>query len=142
MSRAAEPFCYPVTVEFEDVDSYGIAHHSRLVCYLERARLRFITGLGLDLGPGRVVPVLHDLRVRFSKPVRLLDRLDVSVLVESVSDYRLELGYRIRRGTETVLRASTTIAFADLEAGSIVPAPQAFVDALAAARRTDQDAQP
>jgi len=141
MSRTPEPFCCSVTVEFEDVDSYGIAHHSRLVCYLERARLRFIKGLGLELGPGQVVPVLHDLRVRFSKPVKLLERLDVSVFVESVSDYRLELGYRIRRGAETVLRASTTIAFADLAAGTIVAAPQAYVDALAAAARTDQDEQ-
>jgi 4-hydroxybenzoyl-CoA thioesterase len=141
MRRAPEAFSCPVTVEFEDVDSYGTAHHSRLVCYLERARLRFIRGLGLELAPGEVVPVLHELRVRFAKPVRLLDRLEVAVFVESVSDYRLELGYRIRRNEETVLRASTTIAFADLTAGTIVAAPQAYVDALAATQRTDQDPQ-
>jgi YbgC/YbaW family acyl-CoA thioester hydrolase len=142
MTPVREGFRCPVTVEFEDVDGYGIAHHSRLVCYLERARVRFIRSLGLDLEPGETFPVLHDLRVRFAKPVRLLEQLEVAVFVESVSDYRLELGYRIRRGDETVLRASTTIAFADRVAGTLVAAPQVYVDALAAALRTDQDRLP
>jgi acyl-CoA thioester hydrolase len=126
------PFVWPVAVEFEDVDSYGIAHHTKLVAYLERARLRFFHRLGFDLGPGRVVPVLHEVRMRFSKPARLLDTLEVSVFVESVNDFRLELGYRIRRGPEMIARATTVIAFADLEAGGIVAAPEAYVAILRA----------
>jgi acyl-CoA thioester hydrolase len=130
-------FVWPVTVEFEDVDSYRIAHHTKLVAYLERARLRFFQGLGFELGPGRVVPVLHEVRMRFSKPARLLDQLEVTVFVESVNDFRLELGYRIRRSGELIARATTVIAFADLEAGGIVAAPEAYVAVLQA--RTVRD---
>jgi len=44
-------YTFQVTVEFEDVDSYKIAHHTRLIAYLERARVHFLTDLGFDLHP-------------------------------------------------------------------------------------------
>ncbi|MBF0245699.1 MAG: hypothetical protein HQL31_10595, partial [Planctomycetes bacterium] len=39
------------TVEFEDVDSYGIAHHSRLICMLSPALLNRpgVVGEAFDL---------------------------------------------------------------------------------------------
>jgi YbgC/YbaW family acyl-CoA thioester hydrolase len=121
-----------VTVEFEDVDSYGIAHHTKLVAYLERARLRFLRSLGVELFGGPAVGVLYDLRMRFARPVRMFDQLEVAVFVEAVSDFRLDLGYRIRRGGEAIARATTSIAFADLAQGILVAAPAAYVEALAA----------
>ena len=136
--RERELVC-PVTVEFEDVDAYGIAHHTKLVAYLERARLRFLTGIGIELGRGPVVPVLYDLKMRFMKPARLLDSLEVSVFVEEVTEYRLDLGYRVRRDGETIARATTSIAYADLERGSVVPAPAEHVEALRAALVRDPE---
>ena len=34
-------YSYPVTVEYEDVDSYDIVHHPKVLYYFERARVRF-----------------------------------------------------------------------------------------------------
>jgi 4-hydroxybenzoyl-CoA thioesterase len=130
-SKARE-FTTEVTVEFEDVDSYGIAHHTKLVAYLERARLRFLRALGVELLSGPAVGVLYELRMRFAKPVRLFDRLEIAVFVEDVSDFRLDLGYRIRRGSDVIARATTSIAFANLEQGTLVAAPEAYVEVLAA----------
>ena len=120
----------PITVEFEDVDSYRIAHHTKLVAYLERARLRLLTSLGMELSREDLVPVLYDLQMRFRQPVRLLDRLEVTVHVRDYHEYQLVLGYRIRREGQTVARATTTLAFTDLATGEVAPLPPSYLAAL------------
>jgi acyl-CoA thioester hydrolase len=120
-----------VTVEFEDVDSFRIAHHTKLVGYLERARLRLLTSLGLELGAEGLAPVLYELQVRFRKPARLLDRLEVTATVREVEEWKLTLAYRIRRDSELIARASSVIAFAELDSGELRPVPPAMIAALA-----------
>lgn len=120
-------FEIPVTVEFEDVDSYNIAHHTRFVAYLERARVHFLSELGFDLHPKDVSIVLFSLDVRYKKAAFFLDKLIVSVFVLSADDYRLELGYKIKRGTELLLRATTGIAFMENTTRNIVPAPESYM---------------
>ena len=117
---------FPVTVEFEDVDSYKIVHHTRFIAYLERARVHFLTDLGFDLHPENLSIVLFSLDVRFKKPAFLLDKLVVSVFITSMDEFRLVLGYKIRRGKELVLRATSGIAFMDSVTREIVPAPEKY----------------
>lgn len=120
-----------ITVEFEDVDAYRIVHHSKLVCYLERARLRLLDSLDLPTGPaGRTYPVMYDLKVRFHRPARLLDRLAVTAEVGDVDDFRVELKYRVRREGYLLVRASTSIAFRDAESGTSAPVPRKFLERL------------
>lgn len=111
-----------VTVEFEDVDVLGIAHHAAIVTYLERARMRLVTAAGLRVDEGPL-PVVHELHVRFQRPLRLFDRVEVAVWVAEADDFVLRLDYRLRRAGRSVATATTTIAFADRLAGSLVPAP-------------------
>jgi len=125
---ATRAYSIPVTVEFEDVDGYRIAHHSRLIAFLERARVHLLADLGVDLHETMVV--LHELRVRFRKPARLLDRLDVSVAVETVDDLRVVLDQRIRKGAETIVFATCSLAFVDPVEGSVVGTPDGFRQAL------------
>jgi YbgC/YbaW family acyl-CoA thioester hydrolase len=115
-----------VTVEFEDVDSYMIGHHTKLIAYLERARVRLFEGAGIGMAPGRINPVIHDLRIRFRKTVALLDKLEVTAFARSMDAYRLKLGYGIRRGGVLVARASTDLAFVDTETGEPVPVPREY----------------
>lgn len=122
----------PVTVEFEDVDSFRIAHHTKLVAYLERARLRLLTSLGVELNG--VSPVVYELNVRFRKPARLMDALEVTVRVRDVDDFQVGLEYHIRRDGETLVKARSTIAFADLEEGTLTSMPEELLSAFGAAR--------
>jgi 4-hydroxybenzoyl-CoA thioesterase len=117
-----------VTVEFEDVDGYGIAHHTQLLHYLERARLRLFARCGLL--EGGLVPVLHDLQVRFHRPARLLEQLQVVLEVEAADAVRLRLRYQVRRGETLLLRARSVIAFWDPRAGTLTPVPEAVLVAL------------
>lgn len=119
-----------VSVEFDDVDSFRIAHHSRLIAYLERARLRLLTSLGLSLEAGGIAPVLYELNTRFRKPARLLDQLEVTASISDFDDYRVSLSYRIRREGEVLVRASSVIAFAELESGQLTTMPTPVLAAL------------
>jgi len=120
----------PVTVEFEDVDAYGIAHHAKLVAYLERARVRFLSELGLDLSRTDVHLVLYDLAVRFKRTAVLRDVLEVTVSVSSADAVRLVLGYQIRRAGLLIARATTGLAFVDGATKAVVPMPEEFRLAL------------
>jgi acyl-CoA thioester hydrolase len=124
------PFSIPVTVEFEDVDSYKILHHPKLVAYLERARVRFIRHLNIELFQGQVAPVVYELKVRFRKPALLMDELLVSVDVETFNGFRLVIGYKVTRGKDTIALASSTLAFIDLENKRISEAPAKYREAI------------
>jgi acyl-CoA thioester hydrolase len=124
----------PITVEFEDVDAYGIANHARLVAYLERARVRLLSGLGLDLARSDAHFVLYDLAVRFKRTAALGDRLEMTVKVSSVDAVRLALDYEIRRDGQLVARATTSLAYVDGTAKTVAPLPDEIRRALAPRR--------
>jgi acyl-CoA thioester hydrolase len=124
-------YSFPVTVEFEDVDSYHIVHNTRIIDYFERARVHFISEvMKLDLYPAGLSMVLYSLDVRFTKAARLLDRLTARVFVASLDDYRLTLGYRLFRGDDALARGSSGIAFMDAASGNLIKAPTAYVDII------------
>jgi YbgC/YbaW family acyl-CoA thioester hydrolase len=114
----------PIVVEFEDVDAYRIAHHAKLILYFERARVRFFTSLGFDLFHATINPVMYRLAVEYKKPALLMDRLEATVRVLAVDDYRVEMGYRLTRGDELIAKATSTLAFMDIATRQLVPVPQ------------------
>ncbi|HOX42745.1 MAG TPA: thioesterase family protein [Myxococcota bacterium] len=120
-----------VVVEFEDVDSYQIAHHTKLVAYLERARVRLFAAVGLDLRAGPFHMVLYELQVDFKKPAQLLDRLQVAAWVEELSEVKLVLGYRIQGPQGLVCKARTALVFVDPASKGILPVPEEAARRLA-----------
>ena len=117
-------FTYPVTVQFEDVDRYNIVHHTKLIAYLERARVHFFTQLGYDIRKNNSEIVLYNLTMTFKKPAKFLDELLVSVSLKSVETFRLTLKYRIRRTNDLIAKAETDIAFVDPATKKIIPLPE------------------
>ena len=119
-----------MTVEFEDVDAYGIANHARMVSYLERARLRLFADLGVPLLGGDVHMVLYDLAVRYKKTAALLDALEVTAWPKSADELRVVIAYSIRRGGRLVATATTALAFVDAATKAIAPVPEPIRRAL------------
>ena len=130
MNTPAKPARYstPVTVEFEDVDSFQIAHHTKLVAYLERARVRYFHDKGVNVVGGNALPVLYHLDVTFKKTVTIMDLLDIQVWVEKAETYKLSLAYHIFRKGELIAKASTVIAFIDAQTQKLTPVPRAFCE--------------
>jgi len=123
-------FCIPVTVEFEDVDSYKIAHHTKLISYLERCRVRYFSSLGFNLKNPDMILVLYHLEVNFKKPAFFQDELHVTVSVKSYDAFRLVLAYKILRGSDLIARASTGLCFVDPKEKTMIAAPDKYLEKM------------
>lgn len=123
-------FSVPVTVEFEDVDSYKIAHHTKMVAYLERARLRFLGELGFEIHPKGLSIVMYNLEMRFKATAKIMDKLTIETMIKSYDDYRIDLFSRIMRDDRILVRATVGIAFMDETSEQIVPIPDKLITAI------------
>ena len=115
-----------MTVQFEDVDSYHIVHHTKLIAYLERARVHFLSEMGCDIRDENCETVLYSITMTFKKPARFLDELQISVALRSSETFKCTLVYHIQRGCDLIAKAETDIAFIDAQTKEIVPVPDQF----------------
>jgi len=106
----SKPYLHPCVVEFEDVDAYGIAHHSRLISFLERARVHFFHEHGIGVHDGIFQLVLVNLQVHFRQPAKMMDRLVVNLQVKELGGASLVWGYSVSRGEATILEAELKMA--------------------------------
>ena len=101
---------FPVRVYFEDTDFSGVVYHANYVRYLERGRSDFIRELGVGLSSlllaeRPVTFMVSRLDLRFMRPARIDDRLEVCTLVEVASGARVICKQSILRGGETLIEA-------------------------------------
>lgn len=96
-------YLHRATVEFEDVDSYGIAHHSKLICILERARVHFFLDHGIDLHAGDFQLVLVQMDLKFKAPAKMMDELVVELRVDALKAASLLWSYRLMRAEDELL---------------------------------------
>ena len=117
-----------VHVEFEDVDAYRIAHHTKLIAYLERARVRFFQKFDFDILTGKYSIVLHKLDIRFANPAKFLDDLTVIVSLKSVNESRIKLSYRISKDKQLIAKASSELACIDAVTQRIALFPDSLLE--------------
>ena len=87
-------FDWPVQVYWEDTDAGGVVYHSQYLNFMERARTEFLRSLGLmqtalrdDLG---VLFVVRDIQIRFKKPAKFDDAINVNTQLLNVGRSLLE----------------------------------------------------
>jgi acyl-CoA thioester hydrolase len=113
---AAGMFCgrehiLPIRIYYEDTDFSGVVYHANYVRYLERGRSEFIRAIGashssLMQGETRVTFMVSALDLRFLRPARIDDRLEVRTLFDSVRGARLIARQTVTRANELILEAS------------------------------------
>jgi len=114
---------YPVVVEFEDVDIYGIVHHTKILAYLERARVHFLEENGLDVKLSKIGLVLVDLKVRFKKPLQVMDRINIEVKVKELERLKFTWDYTIINNGKVSVKAEIEQVCIDLDTMRIMPVP-------------------
>lgn len=101
----------PLRIYYEDTDFSGVVYHANYVRYLERGRSEFIRAVGashsslMSANPP-VTFMVSALELRFVRPARIDDWLDVRTTVEMARGARIACRQRIMRGGETVLEAN------------------------------------
>ena len=110
---------FALTVYFEDTDTAGVVYYANYLKFMERARSDMIRAVGIDQSE-----VLRDdgsayfvvrCDIRYRRPARLGDDLQVISTVEQVRASSVNIHQRVMRGPELLADASVTAAFLDRE---------------------------
>lgn len=90
------PFAHQVRVRFAETDAMSVVHHAAYLPYLEAARIEYLRAIGHPYtglrAEGVDFPII-EVAVRYLRPLRFDDLVDVHVVVASVTGPRFEMGY-------------------------------------------------
>ena len=144
----ARRFSIRVCVYYEDTDAGAIVYHATYLRWMERARSDWLRSLGerhdamAQLGLQFVV---SELDIRYRRPARLDDILDVDLevlevrraslrLTQRVSHSDLRLTQRTRGADDGPLLADATVRVAVMarDSGRPAPLPKRLLDTLGA----------
>ena len=107
----------------------GVAHHATYPVWLEIARTELLRDQGeayAALEAAGVYFVVAKLNVRYRRPARYDDELQIEVSLARSAGVKLEHAYTVRRGGEVLATAETTLACVDGE-GRLRPVPEALL---------------
>ncbi|MEP7130842.1 MAG: YbgC/FadM family acyl-CoA thioesterase [Sphingomicrobium sp.] len=110
---------FALTVYFEDTDAYGIVYYANYLKFMERARSDMIRAVGVDQAAalratGSAYAVV-EVDIRYRRPGRLGDDLQVISTVDQVRASSVHIHQRVMRGAELLTDAHLTAAFLDGE---------------------------
>jgi len=122
---------FALTVYFEDTDAYGIVYYANYLKFMERARSDMIRAVGVDQfaelqRTGSAYAVV-EVDIKYRRPGRLGDDLQVVSSVEQVRASSVDIHQRVMRGPELLTGARVTAAFLD-GAGRPRRQPSEWVD--------------
>ena len=127
---------YQHRVRYREVDPMSVVYHAHYVDYFEAARTEALRAHGLPYksleDAGIIMPVV-DLQVRYHKPARYDDLLDIHVVFPETPSVRVRAEYEVRRTGESTLLVSGTVVlcFFDTARRRPVRAPQPLLDVFA-----------
>jgi tol-pal system-associated acyl-CoA thioesterase len=125
-----DPHRLPIKVYLEDTDAQGIVYHASYVRFFERGRSDFLESLGGDLA-GAPRLVVHEMRLKYRKPARLGDRLEVVSTARLATPYRVTFTQRVERPGEPGHLCEGTVEVACTDAaGKLVRIPEALAKHL------------
>jgi acyl-CoA thioester hydrolase len=101
----------PLRVYYEDTDFAGVVYHANYVRYLERGRSEFIRAIGashtsLMQSASPSTFVVSGLRMKFVRPARIDDELEVFTAMQWVRGARIFTRQSIFRGNDLILEAA------------------------------------
>jgi acyl-CoA thioester hydrolase len=120
---ALADFRATMRIYWEDTDAAGIVFYANYLKFFERARTEWLRSLGFGQEALRtdagIAFVVSETRLRYRRPARLDDVIDVSVAVAHLGQASLEIAQEARRAGE--LLADGTIRIGCVELGTFRP---------------------
>lgn len=113
-----------VRVYWEDTDAGGVVFYANYLKFFERARTEWLRSHGVGQQALRdetgVIFIVSDTRVRYLRPARLDDEIEVTVAVQMAGRASLVLAQQALRGEEPLAEGEIRIGCVD--AGTFRPA--------------------
>lgn len=119
------PFTHRLRVRFAETDAMTVVHHGSYLLYLEEARVEFLRHAGYPYDKVRADGVefpVAEVKVRYLRPLRFDDQVDVHAVIGKVSAATFQMGYLVAAGGEARATAVTVHAAIDT-AGRAVRIP-------------------
>ena len=106
---------FPLRVYFEDTDVAGIVYYANYLRFMERARSAMLRAVGIDqravLENGGGVYAVAAVAIRYLRPAKLDDVLQVRSRVAQVRAASCVIHQRVMRGDEVLTEGDVTAAF-------------------------------
>lgn len=132
----ARRFSIRVRVYYEDTDAGGIVYHATYLRWMERARSDWLRALGERhdaLATQGLQFVVSEIDIRYRRPARLDDLLDVDLEVVEARRASLRLAQRTHRVDDDggpLAEAAVRVAVMDRASGRPAPLPKRLLDTL------------
>lgn len=125
------PFETTVDLRYRDIDAMGHVNNAVYASVLEQARVEYFDSL-LESDLSREGAVLASLSIEYERPIELQDGpVTVAIDVPRVGTSSVPMRYELRRADgERAATAETVQVAYDREAGSSVPLPDAWREAI------------
>ena len=111
------PFRHALRVYWEDTDAGGIVFYANYLKFFERARTEWLRALGIGQQALRdatgAILVVTDTRVRYLRPARLDDWIEVSATLAERGRASLALAQQAWRGEELLAEGEIRIGCVD-----------------------------
>ena len=108
---------FALTVYFEDTDTAGVVYYANYLKFMERARSDMLRAVGIDqqgaLRDDGSAYFVTRVDIRYRRPARLGEDLQVVSSVEQVRASSVNIHQRVMKGPELLADASVTAAFLD-----------------------------
>ena len=127
VSAVPSAFSFPLRIYWEDTDAGGIVFYANYLKFFERARTEWLRSLGHGQErlrvDDRMMFVVTDTTLRYLRPARLDDLLDISVDVLDARGASMRIAQQAwrRSGAAAELLAEGTIRIACVDAGTYRP---------------------
>lgn len=99
-------------VYYEDTDSIGLVYHANYLKFMERGRTEFVERTGRSIAEWNqagVSVVVYAMKIKFRKPAKLGDRIDVVSRFSVNSEYRATFHQRIEREGQVLVTAEVEV---------------------------------
>lgn len=91
--------CFPIRVYYEDTDHGGVVYYANYLKFMERARTEFLRSGGIELdaleADHGLMFVVNQMQVKFIKPARFNDLLQVESQITAARGARVTMLQRI-----------------------------------------------
>ncbi len=126
----ADELTIDVRVHYPDCDPMGVVHHGVYPLWFEQARTELLRSTGVayaDLEKQGLFMVVIELKVKYHKPARYDQLLQVTAHCTRAKGVRINHEYQVRHEGVILATGSTTLACLDAE-GRPQPVPDTLAD--------------
>ncbi len=131
---AAAPFSIDLRIYYQQTDAAGVVYHSNYLAFMEAARTEYLRHLGIDLivlaEEDAAMFVVHHADVRFRRPARLDDRVQVTAMPHRVGGARVAFLQTVLRDGQCLIEASIELACVHRHHWRPIPLPRRVRAAL------------